>query len=111
MNTIMGEDAAFQIAAELALDIAGNRVAVIAPVASQREPGREVGLHGAIEQRALGPPPVARRRAARRGLRHRRHVALLHPVHRDGRSWWRARGFPAISRMDYAAAYRSPLTV
>ncbi|MEO9163134.1 MAG: hypothetical protein ABI349_12165 [Casimicrobiaceae bacterium] len=38
MNTIMREDAAFQIAAELALDIAGNRVAVIAPVASQREP-------------------------------------------------------------------------
>jgi hypothetical protein len=32
-------------------------------VAGEREPGREVGLHRAIEQRALGPPPAIERRA------------------------------------------------
>ena len=45
----MREDAAFQIAAELALDVVGNRVIVIAPVAPEREPGREVGLDGAVQ--------------------------------------------------------------
>jgi len=29
-----------------------------------------------------------------RPLRHRPHVALLHPVHRDGRSAWRPDGVP-----------------
>ena len=86
----VSEDAALEIAAELALDVGRHRIAIDGPVAAEREPGLKVGLHGAIEQRALGPPPAVRRRAARRGLLHRRHAALLRPVHRDGRSWWRA---------------------
>lgn len=52
---LMGKDAALQVAAKLALDMARDWVAVLAPVASEWEPGREVGLHGAIEQRAIGP--------------------------------------------------------
>ena len=43
----------------------------------------------ATDRPGLERLPV-RRRAVRRGLLHRRHVALPHPVHRDGRSWWRA---------------------
>ncbi len=90
----VGEDAALQVAAEFALDVGRHWVAVIEPVAPEREPGREVGLHGAIEQRALGPPPAVPCRAARRDLLQHRHAAPLHPVHRDGWSWWRARGGP-----------------
>jgi hypothetical protein len=40
----MREDAAFEIAAEVALDIAGDRVGVIALAMSQREPSLEVSL-------------------------------------------------------------------
>lgn len=58
------KDAALQITAELALDIAGNRIGVIEFTASQRKPGLEVSLDRAIQQRALGPPPAIRRRAA-----------------------------------------------
>ena len=46
------EDAAFQIAAEFPLDVGGRGAARF--VLRQFEPGRQVGLHGAIEHRALG---------------------------------------------------------
>ena len=48
----VGEDAAFQIAAEFPLDVGGRGAARF--VLRQFEPGRQVGLHGAIEHRALG---------------------------------------------------------
>ena len=82
-----------QIAAELALDMGRHRIVINTPVALEREPGRQVSLHGAIEQRALGLPPSVRRRAVRRN-RQCRDAALLHPVNRDGWSWWRAGGVP-----------------
>ncbi len=44
----VGEDAAVEIAAELALDVDRHRIAIDGPVAGEREPGREVGLDGAI---------------------------------------------------------------
>jgi len=90
----VGGDAAFEIATELALDVAGNRIGVVLRVAGEREPSREVGLDGAIQQRALGPPPAVRRRDVRRGLPHHRHASPLRPVNRDGRSWWRAECVP-----------------
>ena len=82
----MGEDATFEIAAELALDVGRHRIAVDGPVAGEREPGLEVGLDGAIEQRALGPPPAVRCRAARRGRQHR-HAFPMSPVCPDCGSW------------------------
>ena len=45
----VGEDAALEVAAELALDVAGNRAGVIAFTASQRKPGLEVRLNRAIQ--------------------------------------------------------------
>jgi hypothetical protein len=57
----VGEDAALQVAAELALDVGGYRVSVAR--AGECEPGRQVGLHGAVEQAALRPPPPVGRRA------------------------------------------------
>jgi len=83
----VGEDAALQVAAEFALDVGRHWVAVSEPIAPEREPRREVGLHGAIEQGALGPPPAVRRRPVRYRLLHHRHAAPKRPVHRDGRSW------------------------
>lgn len=52
------EDAALRIPAELALDVAGDRVGVIELAASQRKPSLEVSLDRAIQQRALRPPPA-----------------------------------------------------
>ena len=72
----MSEVAAFQIAAELALDVGWHRIAIDGAVARQRQSSREVGLHGAIEQRALGPPPAVRHRAVRGGLRHLRQLNI-----------------------------------
>ena len=83
----VGEDAAREVAAEFALDVGRHWVAVSEPIAPEREPRREVGLHGAIEQGALGPPPAVRRRPVRYRLLHHRHAAPKRPVHRDGRSW------------------------
>jgi hypothetical protein len=54
----VGQDAALQVTAKLALDVGRDRVAVIEPVGAEREPSREVRLHGAVQQGALQPPPV-----------------------------------------------------
>ena len=80
----MGENAALEVVAEVALDVAGDRVGV-ARATSQRKPRLEMRLDRAIQQRAFGPPPAIRRHAARRG-RPLCHVAPWHPMKRDGRS-------------------------
>ena len=81
----MGEDATFEIAAEVALDVAGERVGVIAFAMSQHEPSLEVTLDGAIQQRAFGPPPAIWGRVARRGWP-LRHIAPFAPVETRRRS-------------------------
>ena len=63
----MGENAALEVVAEVALDVAGDRVGVVARATSQRKPRLEMRLDRAIQQRAFGPPPAIRGRAARRG--------------------------------------------
>jgi hypothetical protein len=60
----MGEDAAFE-RAEVALDVTGDRVGVIAFAMSQREPKLEVSLDRAIHQRAFGSSRSALRAAHR----------------------------------------------
>jgi hypothetical protein len=62
----VGENAALQVATELALNLVGNRIGVIQLAASQRKPSLEVNLDRAIQQRALGPPPAIHLRAAGR---------------------------------------------
>jgi len=73
------------VVAEVALDVAGDRVGVVARATSQRKPRLEMRLDRALQQRAFGPPPAIRRHAARRG-RPLCPVAPWHPMKRDGRS-------------------------
>src|SRR5512143_306256 len=49
----LGKDAAFEVAAKFALDVGRHRTAR-RTVTREFEPGRQVALHGAIEQCALG---------------------------------------------------------
>ena len=92
----VGKDAALQVTAELALDVGGYRFITRA---GQREPGREVGLHGAVQQRALG-------RRRRYGAVHSlaltpRPSAMRAPAaRRSGRAAQRdgSRACPAIGR-------------
>ena len=75
-----------QVAAKVALDVTGNRIVVDGFVTGEREPSLEVDLDGAIQQRALWPPPTIQRRAVHRCLLHHRHAGPVHPARREGRS-------------------------
>ena len=85
----MGEDAAFQITAELTLDVGGYWVTI--PLAGQREPRLEVFLDAAIEHalaRAARPIP---RRCAVPGPALDLHACPLCPASRRWGSGWAAR--------------------
>ena len=93
----VGQDAALQVAAELALDVGGYRFITRA---GQREPGREVGLHGAVQQRALGPAPPVRRSALARPETPRPSAMRAPAARRSARAAQRdgSRACPAIGR-------------
>lgn len=66
----MRENPAFEIPAELALDM-GWAGSALATIAGEFEPGGEVRLHGAIEHGAFGPATAIDGRASKRtGGRH-----------------------------------------
>jgi hypothetical protein len=54
----VGEDPAFEVAAEFPFHIRGHRFGVAVPVAGEREIGLEVALDDAVEGRALGATPA-----------------------------------------------------
>lgn len=83
----MGEDAAFEIAAELTFHM-GRRRGVIGSVSAERAPGLEVRLNGEIQQGVLGPaPPVRRSAVARRGPPTQYHACPKRPVNRACGAW------------------------
>ena len=71
----MGEDAAFQIAAEFPLGDAEN--AATGAVIVQRQPGRQMLLHGAVEQGAFRSPPAIDGSPRGRGVLRRRMARWL----------------------------------
>jgi hypothetical protein len=75
----MRENAAFEIAAELAFD-RGWTGSALAAVAGEFEPGGEVRLHGAIEHGALGPATAIDGSASRpTGGRHGNSGRMFEP--------------------------------
>ena len=62
----MGQDAAFEIAAELPLHVPGHAVPIAAPLAGERQVGLQMALNSALQRRALGAAAAVDGARARR---------------------------------------------